>query len=377
MIRVNQHQKQHLHVSKIQYNTSRVSYPFVDWIRMIAMIGIVWAHIPITSAKQTYNPTSDILKYCFFMDFWKFGVICFFMISGFLLSNKIENSNPVDYFLKRISGTVVPYVFVVLLTIVLYAFKNYILNIPSNEPIVRFIYETLLISPLWFLPNYWLSLIIILSLKRFLKKWVLGASLFIITILFSQYFTYGNDPIPHMFALFAYVFYVWLGFIISKKGFHLYIQKLNISYLLLTCVGLYIMSSLESIYLYKRGSSEYFSILRYSNQMYSVTMFITMMAIFNKPLNSKFVKPRNETFGIFLYHIFALRFVIFISNHLDRFGIHANNFQTFIVVFLIKFIICYVLTLLLVKLLFNYNIGFLRNTVQENKVQSSRLKECS
>jgi peptidoglycan/LPS O-acetylase OafA/YrhL len=80
-------------------------YPFVDWIRMISMIGIIWAHTPNFEGTKSYNSLDDITLYFFFMNFFKFGVICFFLISGFLLAGKIQQEPAISYFKRRVLGT--------------------------------------------------------------------------------------------------------------------------------------------------------------------------------------------------------------------------------------------------------------------------------
>ena len=87
-----------------------------------------------------------------------------------------------------------------------------------------------------------------------------------------------------------------------------------------------------------------------------------MVRVFMKPLVSKLFNPRKETFGIYLYHMFPLAILAFGVKILEKFQIDtfSNYTPAFIGWFLIKFVFVYVATLLIVKVLLRYNIGFLK-----------------
>jgi peptidoglycan/LPS O-acetylase OafA/YrhL len=68
-------------------------YPFVDLIRFISMLGIVWAHtdafpLQVNSFEFLKN-IGDVEYFIVFKQIFKFSVVCFFMISGFLLGDNI------------------------------------------------------------------------------------------------------------------------------------------------------------------------------------------------------------------------------------------------------------------------------------------------
>jgi peptidoglycan/LPS O-acetylase OafA/YrhL len=338
-------------------------YPFVDWIRMISMIGIIWAHTPNFEGTKSYNSLDDITLYFFFMNFFKFGVICFFLISGFLLAGKIQQEPAISYFKRRVSGTLFAYLFAFALIVLLFIFKTNILKQPSSYSIKDYIVMMFLDSALWFLPNYWLSLLVIVSLKKWLNKTILGMLLLFITAVYTYQFVYGTHPQPHTDALFGFVFYLWLGYFIGKNKIHLRFQQINPYLLLGITVALFLLSGWESAMLYRQGNPEPMNILRISNQLYSLAAFAAMVSLFRKPFNMHFFKPRQETFGIYLYHMFALVVLTFVLKLLTRMGIfpYSDHTITFIGWFILKFIFVYVLTTLIVKVLIRYNIGFLSN----------------
>jgi len=338
-----------------------VNYPFVDWIRMIAMIGIIWAHTPNFEGGKNFPSLDNIPLYFFFMDFFKFGVICFFMISGFLLSRKIGHSSPVSYFKNRIYSTLFPYLVAFGLIVLLFIFKTQLLHQESKYTVGEYIVNMFFESALWFLPNYWISLIVILCFVKYLNKLSLGMFLLVVTLVHTYYFVYSIYAQSHVHALFAFIFYLWLGYIIGKRHLHLRIKEWNVYLLLGLCVLSYICTSMESVVLYQHGSNEPMNILRMSNQVYSVLAFVTMVRLFKNPISTKWVNPRKETFGIYLYHMFPLALLAFGLKFLSKFGINTYSSHTpqFILWFLIKFLIVYMLTLICVKILIRYNLGFL------------------
>lgn len=345
------------------------NFPFVDWIRMIAMVGIIWAHTPNFEGGKNFPSLDDIPLYFFFMDFFKFGVICFFLISGFLLASKIETTPPLQYFKNRFLSTFFAYLFAFALVVLLFVFKTRVLHDPSANTIPQYITLMFLESAMWFLPNYWLSLAVILCFRKYLKHIGLGVFFFMVTMIYSYVYVYTENTHSHVYALFAYVFYLWLGYYIGKNKLHLRFQTWN-SYLLISLFLIsYVIASYESVLLYAAGSTNPLNILRIGNQLFSVVAFVMMVRIFNRPFQSTWLNPRKETFGIYLYHMFPLALLAFMLKLLEKAGIttFSNITTVFIFWFIVKFLVVYILTLLMVKFCIRYDIGFLNYSGAKNK----------
>lgn len=330
---------------------------------MIAMIGIIWAHTP-NFDHTGFSALDNVPAYFFFMDFFKFGVICFFLISGFLLARTIDTESPLQYLKRRVYSTFLPYIFAFTAIVLLFVFKTYVLHIPGDMSVGAYIVNMFLNSALWFLPNYWISLLVILCFRKFLRKWYFGAFLLLVTAGHTWYFAYSAHAQSHVHALFAFIFYLWLGYYIGKKKLHLSFQQFSLPLLLVLSLAAFIASGMESVWLYREGSPEPMNILKVSNQLYSLIAFVTMVRIFKRPLVSTLVNPRKETFGIYLYHMFALVVLTFILKALARFGISTYSLHTpvFMAWFIVKFLFVYIFTLGIVKVLLRYNIGFLNYT---------------
>lgn len=354
-----------MRISPIEVSRSpiaSINYPFVDWIRMISMVGIIWAHTPSFAHDQSFSDLNNLPLYFFFMAFFKFGVICFFMISGFLLARKMNEVPAAQYFKNRVSVTLYPYLFAFALIVLLFIFKTQVLNQPSGYTLGSYVSFMFFTSALWFLPNYWISLAAILSFKKYLNSVYLGLTFLSLTAIFTYFYVYTDYARPHAHALFGFVFYLWLGYYIGRKRLHLYMENWNLPILIAAFIGCYILTSYESLLLYNDDLKEPLSILRVSNQLYSIAAFVLMVRLFRKPLVSKLFNPRKETFGIYLYHMFPLAVVAFGIKILEKFQINtfSNETPVFIAWFLIKFVFVYVATLLIVKVLLKYNIGFLK-----------------
>lgn len=352
---------------------NKLNYPFVDFIRFISMMGIVWAHIPFFEQNET---TANILGkidhpmiYLSFMNFFKFGVFCFFIISGFLLGENLRNTTPRSYVRKRLKIIVKPYivvsvVFWIFALISNFYIKNNTFSVISALQIFKW---NMIYTPLWFIPNYFLALGIILLFYKYIDSKRLGLSLFVIMIIYSVFLVYTPDyQKSHTTALFGFVFYLWLGVFIQRNNVINKILNININFLIFVTLVFFSISIIESYQLYKHNFNTVFSILRFSNQLYSLSMFALLVRICNTPPKFRFLNPRKETYGIYLYHGLITSFLIpFIIEFIDRyFDVKLQYWydyrvSLFIFLFLSFFIFCYVSTTLFVKLLLKYNIGYL------------------
>jgi hypothetical protein len=353
------------------------NFAFVDWIRMISMVGIIWAHTPGFAGGTNYLMLDHVPAYFFFMNFFKFGVICFFMISGFLLAGKIHKEPSVQYFRRRLFSTLLPYLVAFAGIILLFMFKTYVMHMPGDMGVGAYIADMFLNSALWFLPSYWLSLLVIMCFRRYLDHQYFGIFLLLVTLGHTWYFTYSEHAQSHVHALFGFILYLWLGYYIARANLARYILKIPVSNLVAACVLMYILCSLESVSLWRNGFNEPMSILRLSNQAYSVIAFITMMRLFDQPVSSKWVNPRKETFGIYLYHMYALAILVFLLKALSKLGINTFSLEIaqFMPWFIIKFIFVYIVTLFIVKILLKLNLGFLNYSDKKRQAVGTTISE--
>ncbi|WP_214229245.1 acyltransferase [Pedobacter sp. B4-66] len=353
--------------------TNKKNYPFVDFIRFISMMGIVWAHIAFFEENETIaNILSKIdhpMIYLSFMNFFKFGVFCFFIISGFLLGDNLKNTTPRVYLKKRLKVIVKPYIVVSIVFWIFSLISHFYIknNAFSISYALQSIKWNMIYTPLWFIPNYFLSLGIILLFYKYIGSKSFGLILFVILVIYSVFLVYipGYEK-SHTTALFGFVFYLWLGVYIQQRNLIDKILNININFLIFITLVFFSMSIIESYQLYKNNFSTVFSILRFSNQLYALSMFALLVRICNTPPKIRFLNPRKETYGIYLYHGFVTAFMIplFIEFIYRYFDVKLNDWYDhrvflFIFLFLSFFIFCYVSTTLFVKLILKYDIGYL------------------
>lgn len=353
---------------------NKVNYPFVDFIRFISMIGIVWAHIPFFEENETVNNILNKIDhpmiYLSFMQFFKFGVICFYLISGFLIGENLKNTVPLSYLKRRLRTIVKPYIVVLIVFEIFTMISHFYIknNTFSISSVIEILKGSIFYTPLWFIPNYLLALGIILLFYKYVGSKLFGLMLFVVMIIYSLFLVYSPaHATSHTTALFGFVFYLWLGIFIRQNNLVDKILGININILILITLALFSISVIESYLLYKNNLSTVFNILRFSNQLYSLSMFALLVKICNAPPKFHFLNPRKETYGIYLYHGFITSFLIpiiigFIGQYFDVKLHDWYDYRVFpfIFLFLSFFLFCYVSTTLFVKLILKYDIGYLK-----------------
>lgn len=344
-------------------------FPFIDLIRFLSMMGIVWAHTEFEPPDLNFT---DYLKnlghveyYILFKQVFKFGVLSFFMISGILFGDQLDRTTPLAYFKRRIDSTLKPYLVASGLFVGILVFIRYILNkgyFNSWGEIIQFTYFK---STFWYLPNYLICLAVLLLFWNYLKSLYFGMTLLFINITYTLLTVYDSDLITShtsFTAVFSYLFYLWLGAYISNKGLVSKIKKINPFMLFAAVVVLYLVSCLESYQLFQKQMG-YFNILRFGNQAYSLAMFVFLIRICNKRPNFWKLNPRKESFGIYLYHGFFANLIFPKLFRWTSENWHIDWYQGpmgfYLLVVLFNFTITYLLTLLLVKYLIRFKIAYL------------------
>jgi surface polysaccharide O-acyltransferase-like enzyme len=332
------------------------------------MIGVVWAHIqflPVGLSIESFMTLlPHLMEFIAFMQVFKFGVICFFLISGYLLGDKILTSDPYEYFKRRFSVTVKPYMVVVSIIVIIQCIRIYLIH--TDQPSVNFftiVKNSILDGPLWYLPNYLVSLTVLLCFTKVIHKKWFGGILLAITLGYAIITVYNSEySIPHTSAVFGFVFYLWLGAYIRQNNWINQIYKVKISILVIITLALFILSCLEAYYLFSHGNSQYFNVLRIANQLYSIAMFCLLVKISEKPIVFTFFNPREETFGIYLYHSIFIAFFLpklntFVTRYLQ---IDIYNMIYYSITFLCYFLLCYFSSLFAVRFLIKYNLGYIK-----------------
>ncbi len=330
------------------------------------MLGIVWAHTdafpigaePLTFLKNLNHPEYFIA----FKQIFKFSVICFFMISGFLLGDNMDHTRPVSYFKRRVSKTLRSYLLSFFVFMILLLCFNYIINhqVISIVHFPRFAYNILFYTPYWFMPTYYIGLMTMLLFSRYINSIGFGMILLAVTLFytFSSFFI-ENKIYDHKTALFAFVFYIWLGGFIKKRMLVDKIKKIKVVWLIIAVSLTYVLACYQSFKLFEAGNQFFYNNLRIFNQLYGLAAFLLLIKICPEKPNFWKLNPRKETFGIYLYHFYFVAFIFpLILMFSQKFlGFHLSDQPVGIIIIssLVHFILAYVTALAFVRLCIKRN----------------------
>jgi hypothetical protein len=355
---------------KASASADKVSYAFVDMVRFLATLGIVYIHsyVPMhgmeTNAFVHHMPHAEY--YLYVKQLFKFATICYFLIAGFLLADKSIESSPFTYYRRRLNVIAIPYIFALLLFIAALALHSYITS--GHHITIGYVIEiakyVLLYSPFWYVPNYLLCLFVIVCFSKYATSIYFGAVLFLITALNTWFNVYAGNTHTHTTALTGFIFYMWLGMYIKKKNLVAGMQNAGPIITGAVMIVFYILSDCETHYmLFHTHIAETLNTLRISNQLYSVAFFAFIVSCCKKPVSFGGLNPRKETYGIYLYHSFFTFIIISLIEQWlsNQFGIDLFSFNVYhvIIVTLISFILSYIATTMVVKLLLKYKLAWL------------------
>jgi hypothetical protein len=348
--------------------TERVTYPFVDLIRFLSTLGIVFIHAEffLTNNEVAFFHKVNHIEYYFAMrQVFKFATICYFLIAGFLLAGKIEKNERFNYFMRRLRVIAKPYLFAILLFAVGFILHSY----AGQKITLAFMFETfkyiVCYTSFWYVPNYLICLSIIIIFSKYTRSVYFGAALFLMTLWYTYFTVYSTlHTSSHTTALLGFVFYMWLGMYIKRNDLVSKIQQINLGLLIGTVILIFIISNYETWYLFHfTHTQDSLNTLRVSNQLYSVAIFALLIRVCNRTPNFGIFRPKQETYGIYLYHCFFIFFIIpaseqWVCNHFHVTLFSYNVFHL-IIINLINFVICYFATTFTVKTLIRFKLAFL------------------
>jgi len=218
----------------------------------------------------------------------------------------------------------------------------------------------------WYVPNYVICLLVIIAFAKYVKSIYFGGFLLLVTLLYTYFTVYSSTHTSsHTTALFGFVFYMWLGIYIKKADLLSKIQKIPSALMIGITVFIFILSCYETRYLFDfTHTRDSLNTLRITNQLYSLAIFALLVRLCgNKAPNFGVFRPKQETYGIYLYHGFFVFFIIpelekWICNHY-HFSLFSYNVSQLIAINLFNFVLCYFGTTLLVKTMIRLKLAYL------------------
>lgn len=334
---------------------AKKNYDFIDAIRCIAMMSIVAEH---SMGSYTFAP--DSAKYWTYItcqQLVKFGTVAFFLLAGFLISEKFTDYTPGQYLKRRISTTFGPWVFWSLVYV-----AAMIINLRIKENIYhdgRFTADNILheikvvylYTNYWFIINFLVSISILLVFRRYLYSLYLGGILLLFTLFYSINIHYEWIEPSHTTAILGFVFFLWLGAQLRRYWSQIEVWVAKCSYpAILFLLMLSFALSVFEVHQLTGHSADPANTLRLSNLFYSLVFFVLLLRI-QKFKFTAYLRPRETTYGIFLIHYILLSFLIpELFSHFN-FDPYSLSVPGFIGLKVLTFLIVYLLTLGIVLLI--------------------------
>lgn len=357
---------------KAEKTRFKADFSFVNWIRFVAMLSIVYEHCldindPNTPAAEVslnpnvhfVNSLSQAQAMPWIVQPMKFGTICFFLISGYLLGKHLtSDQTPWTYYRRRLRVVGIPF----LIAFGLYFLKHlgvyglligrYDLSMLTAEFVQNKIWMLLFMSAYWFIFSFLIALGLFFVFWRHsntaLFGWITGA----IAVFYGLNVYLGWIEQRHNLAMPAYLFYLWLGVWLSRhENVIAYIQRMPNRWLIGSVVLWLCVAIVESRYLWNIDSVSPFNTLRLSNQLFSVAFFALLLKNdFSGKLT--WLNPRSESFGIYLYHLYFIEALSILSTYFS-FMLYSVNYTGLELagITVLRWLIIYTLTLLFVKLI--------------------------
>lgn len=344
---------------------------FVDTIRCISMMGIVFEH---SSAVATgiYKSTVDTLIETSLIKSFKFSTIAFFLIGGVLINHKFQEYSAWQYLKNRFKKTIRPWLFWLATYILLMCVDRYVAYLRGGDNILftnffgyvwhLFVFG-LFYTPSWFVLNFLICICILLAFKKYLYSWVFGTVLGLISLVYSLNLYHDWFIASHSTALLGFVFYLWLGVMMNKNFERIMAWIRGIRWwLLILIVGcLFVLAISESFLLMHIKALDNYNTLRITNILYSFAVFALLLKIGKINWLQDKLEPRKTTFGIYLIHyviLVRLLPLIFQPLKLDfsAYSVWANSG-----IHLFRFVLIYVISFGLVQIIrktkFRWTVG--------------------
>lgn len=329
------------------------NFDFIDGIRCIAMISIVMEH---SISIDVYRPkdTLSVIILCSWIQLIKFGTVCFFLLAGFLIGEKFTTYTPLQYFKRRIGTTFLPWLFWSVVFLILLCFDDLIKAVKYNgghfganygDVFLEHLKGVYLFSNFWFIPNFLCCIAILLLFRKYLYTNILGAFLLLISLLYTANIYFVWIEPRHSVAIFAFVFYLWLGAQLNKNfaKFQNFVNKLSYPVIAVALILTFVLGVYEELYLKSVNSVDPYNSLRLTNLIYSLWCFMLFFKIKEIKL-VKLLKPRETTFGMYLIHFILVACLLPMLFPSLKFDVSHLTLAQMLIYQLGRFLIVYILT---------------------------------
>jgi len=328
-------------------------------IRFLSMCSIVWGHSLLGWESAHFTNLKYTIVQSIILQAGHVGTISFFIITGYFLSDKLEQYTVLSFLRHRFRTMILPW----FIFLTLFVFIELCKAISINQIINQNIGQTFLLilklasafifhSAYWFVPMSILSSITIIYFKRYINKQWFGILFACITLFYSINLYHGWLPVNHTKAIMAYTFFIFIGVQLKKNIFKLnsLLAKMHWEVLWTSFALLFLIACYEGARLMGLGCTEAFSSVRLSNCFVSLVLFLILIKSTN--LNwVNYFNPRTHVFGVYLIHCIILNQLSAILIH---FMVTQNMFHNIVKSMLIQFsffVLVFVVTYVIVDLI--------------------------
>lgn len=285
---------------------------FANNVRFLSMAAIIAMH-SLSVYPALHLEESPVAMMCLAQIF-KFGTIAFFLIAGFLFGERIDEYSSLQYFRRRLSHVLLPWVVWYLCYCGLRVATDVVhqrVLLPSPGG-YNFLYRECVSAGLfgtayWFVPNLLIALAVLLVLRRILRDIRVGAALMLMSLFYAANI-YGHwTSVVHSRAVFGFVFYLWLG---AWGAWHFStVQKWLDHIPGIAMPGFaaltYALAIGETKLLIHLHSADPMNTLRITNQVFSIVTVLAIVQVKHATW-PRFVDVRTHTFGLYLAHPIGL-----------------------------------------------------------------------
>lgn len=339
---------------------ARANYEQIDTIRFLTISIIVWAHslFPEWHSRIPVNLTEEIIK-VIVIQVGAISTVAFFLVSGILMSSKLQDYNLRRYFNQRIPKVYAPWVFIVGFNAILIFLHRLYLNelslsgdykqlISTGYDIMR---ALLIYGPYWFVVTYFFGMMILILFKQYAASLYFGIFLMLITLFYSINFYYGWIDTLHTKAVFAYTFFIWLGFQLQSRWNDVLILVAGIEWplIIFVLIILFSLAAYDGYKLAREGVNDPFASNRLVNIIFSLLFFFALLKMGEIRKINK-LQPRKIVYGIYLINsIIILELTFLLRPYLD--ALSKVSIWTLLGLQLIYFSVVLFLTWLIVNYL--------------------------
>jgi probable poly-beta-1,6-N-acetyl-D-glucosamine export protein len=292
------------------------SYHFADFIRFVAMCAIIFQHSFIVERSVLATDFNASILFYALKVAAKIGSISFFAVSGYLLSAALERYTSKEYLNKRVKNIFKPYILFVLLYLILDSagafFGQQRISTISELPafVVSKIGGILFFTSYWFIFNYFISVFILLALRRYLYSPVFGLVLLLCTLTYSINAHFEWFPPHHTTAFLGFTFFLWLGANLKKNEqiFWPFVNKIQYWKIITIVLITFALDMLETYWLMKDGATVVDSSLKFTNILYALSVFVLLTKV-GQGVKFGFLNPRDETYPLYLVHPIFLKVI--------------------------------------------------------------------